>query len=868
MKLRYFSTSIGFVMGAIGGIGCVADGAAPDPDDVTSTSSPIQGGQLETGFPAVGQVLLGSGGFCSGTLIAPSYVLTAAHCAGSGMVFNTGTDSSNFVSHTVDQQLIHPTLDLLIAHLASPIAGIAAMEFNDGALPAIGQVCTAVGFGIHDENGAETFGIKRSATEQVTSADPSVIVVQMVSGIADHGDSGGPLLCGNKITSVVHNHTDGVWPQHVVENYTTIDPPWIASTIAPAYSELALQNGWINAPFATKNAGVAMVSGIVHFKGAIANGTSSVAFTLPVGFRPATNAYVPVDLCGGTNGRLVIAPSGVVSIEAESGAFSNAQCFTSLEGASFAPSSTGFTSLALQNGWTNAPFGTSNAQVVNQRGIVHFKGAIASGSTSSLFTLPVGFRPATNVWIPVDLCGATNGRLFIQSSGAVSVDAENSAFSNAQCFTSLDGAWFAQDTGSYTALTLQNGWTNSAFGATTAGVEELSGIIHFKGAIASGTTGQAFTLPAGMRPSTNVYIPVDLCGATKGRLFIQSSGAVTVFAENGTFSNAQCFTSLDGASFTLNDFTPLTLLNGWTNAPFATTNAGFYVVDGIVHFRGAVATSASNAQPFTLPVGFRPATNAYVPVDLCAAKKGRLFIQPSGVVTVQADVAFADAQCFTSLEGASFALSTSGFAALALQNGWTNAPFATRNAAVINDAGTIRFEGAIASGTTGAAFTLPVGFRPATNVYVPVDLCGAANGRLLIQSTGAVTVQAETAFSDAQCFASLEGASFALAPTGYTALALLNGWTNAPFATRNAAAISDAGIVRLQGAIASGTTGVAFTLPVGFRPATMVYAPVDLCGAANGRLIIDPSGTVTVQAQNAFSDAQCFTSLEGASFAL
>jgi hypothetical protein len=866
MKLRYVSASVGLFIGAIGGNGCAVEGPSARPDDVASASAPIQGGQLETGFPAVGQVVLGDGSFCSGTLIAPSYVLTAAHCAGSGMVFNTGTDSSNFVVHAVDQQLAHPTLDLLIVHLASPIAGISALEFNDGALPPVGQVCTGVGFGIHDENNVETAGIKRSATEQVTSSSSSVIVVDMVTGIADHGDSGGPLLCSNKITAVVHNHTDGVWPQHTVENYTTIDPAWIASTIAPAYTELALQNGWTNAPFATRNAGVAMISGIVHFKGTIASGSSSVVFTLPAAFRPATSVYVPVDLCGGASGRLVIAPGGTVSVEAENGAFASAQCFTSLDGASFAPSPTGFTSLALQNGWTNAPFGTSNAQVENLRGIVHFKGAIASGTSSSVFTLPVGFRPSTPVWTPVDLCGAANGRLVIQPSGAVTVEAET-AFTSAQCFTSLDGAWFAQDTGSFTGLTLQNGWTNAAFGATTAGVEEQSGVIHFKGAIATGTTGQAFTLPAGFRPSTNVYIPVDLCGATKGRLFIQPSGAVTVFAEN-SFSSAQCFTSLDGASFTLSDFTPLTLLNSWASAPFSTSTAGFYVVDGIVHFRGALTTGGSNAQPFTLPVGFRPPTSVYVPVDLCAARKGRLLIQPSGVVTVQAHVSFADAQCFTSLEGASFALSAGGFTALALQNGWTNAPFATRNAAVINDAGTIRFQGALASGTTGLAFTLPAGFRPATMVYVPVDLCGAANGRLIIDPSGNATVQAETAFSDAQCFTSLEGASFALAATGYTALALQNGWTNAPFATRNAAAISDAGIVRLEGAIASGTTGVAFTLPVGFRPATTVYAPVDLCGAANGRLIIDPSGSVTVQAQNAFSDAQCFTSLEGTSFAL
>ena len=209
------------------------------------------------------------------------------------------------------------------------------------------------------------------------------------------------------------------------------------------------------------------------------------------------------------------------------------------------------TPLTLKNGWTNAPFGTSNAAVVNVSGIVHFKGAIATSGTNSVpFTLPKAFRPATNVWIPVDLCNATNGRLDIAPSGVVSVEAEGGTFSNAQCFTSLDGAKFAKAATSFTTLTLKNGWTNSPFGTSKAAVRGISGIVYLKGAIAtSGTNSVPFTLPANFHPGTNVYVPVDLCNATNGRLFIQHNGVVSVEAEGGTFSNAQCFTSLDGVSF-------------------------------------------------------------------------------------------------------------------------------------------------------------------------------------------------------------------------------------------------------------------------------------------------------------------------------
>ena len=80
----------------------------------------------------------------------------------------------------------------------------------------------------------------------------------------------------------------------------------------------------------------------------------------------------------------------------------------------------------------------------------------------------------------------------------------------------------------------------------------MSGIVHFKGAIATtGTNPVPFTLPSAFRPAAVVFVPVDLCNATNGRLQIEPTGIVTVQAEGSTFSNAACFTSLDGVSFGL-----------------------------------------------------------------------------------------------------------------------------------------------------------------------------------------------------------------------------------------------------------------------------------------------------------------------------
>jgi hypothetical protein len=102
-------------------------------------------------------------------------------------------------------------------------------------------------------------------------------------------------------------------------------------------------------------------------------------------------------------------------------------------------------------------------------------------------------------------------------------------------------------------------------------------------------------------------------------------------------------------------YTPLTLVNGWTNYGNGTASAAVANISGIVHLKGAIQTGGTNAVAFTLPLADRPAHHVYVKADLCAGVAGRLWITPRGSVTVQAAGPWSDAQCFTSLDGVSFA---------------------------------------------------------------------------------------------------------------------------------------------------------------------------------------------------------------------
>jgi hypothetical protein len=326
--------------------------------------------------------------------------------------------------------------------------------------------------------------------------------------------------------------------------------------VTTSFQALTLAPGWTNNSFGGRTAAVAVdAERQVHLKGAIANGTNSLIFTLPSGMRPSAWVYVPVDLYAARKGRLIINPTtGEVFVAAES-QWSDAQNFTSLEGVSFPLDAVQFTPLTLQNGWFNAQYTNRNAAVSTAGGIVRLQGAISTqGTNMSPFVLPPGARPATDTYINIDLCSATKGRLLINPTGTVTVEPAGGAVNHAQCFTSLEGAWFALSATGYSTMSLDNNWTQAPYSTRNAAVSVERGVVSLRGAISTFLENPvmfAFTLPPGARPSTSVWVPVTMCSAAGGRLNIAANtGEVTLQAEHWA-SDATCFTSLEGVRFGL-----------------------------------------------------------------------------------------------------------------------------------------------------------------------------------------------------------------------------------------------------------------------------------------------------------------------------
>ena len=162
-------------------------------------------GDETTDYESVG--IVGSiqrGGFCTGTLIGPNHVLTAAHCAETIEDELSGTFEVNGELYMTAEIFIHPdynsrTLDndLAILRLSEPVLNVdPSAIFRDS--PLVGDLLFIVGFGgtgTAEDGNDGTFGVKRvgiTTIDEVTDTLVSWIFDDESETNTTAGDSGGP----------------------------------------------------------------------------------------------------------------------------------------------------------------------------------------------------------------------------------------------------------------------------------------------------------------------------------------------------------------------------------------------------------------------------------------------------------------------------------------------------------------------------------------------------------------------------------------------------------------------------------------------------------------------------------------------------
>lgn len=181
---------------------------------------PIYGGTETDGYPdccAVGSEFMGY--FCTGTLVAPTVVLTAKHCAAQynvSRVFLKGSD----VSEPEGAEIINvkethshpdPRVDLLALVLEKP-STVMPRAIAKGSIANVDDALV-VGFGNTNPSGTKGYGKKRKAKVPMKTLDCHDVDSQAEYGcyeqielVAGHrglkrdtctGDSGGPLYIEN-----------------------------------------------------------------------------------------------------------------------------------------------------------------------------------------------------------------------------------------------------------------------------------------------------------------------------------------------------------------------------------------------------------------------------------------------------------------------------------------------------------------------------------------------------------------------------------------------------------------------------------------------------------------------------------------------
>ncbi|MBP2322714.1 secreted trypsin-like serine protease [Kibdelosporangium banguiense] len=185
----------------------------------------IIGGGTVSSAPWGAQVYASGSFTCSGTIIAPQWVLTARHCDSSAMSVRVGNvNLGQGTNRTVDRKATSPDGDILLLHLSSAVQ-TTYIKLGDSD-PAVGSTNSIYGWG-RTQGSNPASPVLKTATVRVTGTSEDAFGGEAIaskgdSGAAWHGDSGGPQIANGVQVGVCSTGENSGFDPRGTQNYASV----------------------------------------------------------------------------------------------------------------------------------------------------------------------------------------------------------------------------------------------------------------------------------------------------------------------------------------------------------------------------------------------------------------------------------------------------------------------------------------------------------------------------------------------------------------------------------------------------------------------------------------------------------------------